>query len=693
MKFLNNMKITQRLTATLALLLVSFIGVLAIFMYYHYVEHQNDIEIAAYNKFNLDVTELSKDMLEARRSEKDFLLRRNEDYITKHANIMAAVKQDIASLKKDSPTPEFTAEVKAVEEALNTYETAVKHMMNTQVTLGLSENLGLQGEMRKAVHDIEEVVNQTDEIQLLATMLMMRRHEKDFLLRENPKYIDAQKQRLERFNAELRRSSLSDFSKDQIAPLAQTYYNKFLALTEGTFAVNETIEKVRTAVHVTEPILAKLSANSTKFANAAALAGEKQGNFLTILFVVLLLLIALSTIVVFLAVSKSITSPLQYFQDAIKKITEGDLTLRLNRKNPDELGDLGRSFDDLLDEKAATLAAAEDENERLNNSIINLIRALDKIADKDFSVSIPVSEDIIGTVAASLNTLTDETSTVLKHVTNVSGRVVDISNKVNNTSDQVIEAAAEEREQIQHAVKALDESSVEMNRIAEEASKANDIAEETIQSAKRAMSTVQDSVTGINAIRETISETEKRIKRLGERSQEISGIVSLINNIAERTHILALNASMHAASAGEAGRGFAVVADEVQRLAENAKQSTEEISSLVNNIRTETFDTVNAMNAVISQVAEGTKLAEQAGVAMGETENTTTSLVSLVKQIANSATQQAESSNTIRDNANSIEQSSLLTEKSLMEQKQSTEQLTEFSQALSESVSVFKLPQ
>ncbi|PID64430.1 MAG: hypothetical protein CR963_00660, partial [Gammaproteobacteria bacterium] len=600
---------------------------------------------------------------------------------------------DIATLIKDSPTPAFTAKVRAVEGALKTYETAAKHMMTTQVELGLSESLGLQGEMRKAVHNIEEAVNNADEVRLLATMLMMRRHEKDFLLRENPKYIDAQKQRFERFNNELRLSSLSEFSKNQIAPLAQTYYDKFLALTKGTFAVNDTIEEVRTAVRIAEPILAQLSGDAAKAANDIATAGEKRGNFLTFLFVGLLVLIALGTVIAFLAVSKSITSPLQYFQDAIKKITEGDLKLRLNRTNPDELGDLGRSFDALLDEKAATLAAAEDENERLNNSIINLIRALDRIADKDFSVSIPVSEDIIGTIAASLNTLTDETSEVLKHVTGVSGQVVDISNEVDSASDQVIEVAAEEREQIQHTVKALETSSEEMNRIAEEASKASEMAEETIQSAKRAMSTVQDSATGINAIRETISETEKRIKRLGERSQEISGIVSLINNIAERTHILALNAAMHAASAGEAGRGFAVVADEVQRLAENAKQSTEEISSLVNNIRTETFDTVNAMNAVISQVAEGTKLAEQAGVAMGETEHTTTSLVGLVKQIANSASQQAESSNTLKENATDIEQSSLLTEKTLMEQKQSTEQLTQFSRALSESVGVFKLPQ
>jgi methyl-accepting chemotaxis protein len=232
-----------------------------------------------------------------------------------------------------------------------------------------------------------------------------------------------------------------------------------------------------------------------------------------------------------------------------------------------------------------------------------------------------------------------------------------------------------------------------MDKIAGEANSANLMAQETIGNAKRALSSVQDSATGINSIRETIFETEKRIKRLGDRSQEISGIVNLINNIAERTHILALNASMHAASAGEAGRGFAVVANEVQRLAENAKQSTEEISTLANSIRTETFDTVTAMNKVISQVAEGTKLAEQAGAAMEQNENTTASLVEMVKQIAGSATAQAKTSNSIRDKATIIEESSRKTEKSLNEQKASTEKLTAFSEVLAESVGVFKLPQ
>ncbi len=169
---------------------------------------------------------------------------------------------------------------------------------------------------------------------------------------------------------------------------------------------------------------------------------------------------------------------------------------------------------------------------------------------------------------------------------------------------------------------------------------------------------MNNTVSGINSTRDVIRETEKRIKRLGERSQEISGAVNLINVIAERTHILALNASMHAASAGEAGRGFAVVADEVQRLAENSRQATQQIAALVNNIQVETADTVNTMNDAITQIVEGSRLAEQAGQQMELTQQTTADLVASVKQIAASSEEQAKAGQELLERADTLKKSS-----------------------------------
>ena len=238
----------------------------------------------------------------------------------------------------------------------------------------------------------------------------------------------------------------------------------------------------------------------------------------------------------------------------------------------------------------------------------------------------------------------------------------------------------------------LEKSVKAMNKIARDAQDASTQADKTIANTESALDTVMSSVEGINSIRNTISETEKRIKRLGERSQEISGIVNLINSIAERTHILALNASMHAASAGEAGRGFAVVADEVQRLAENAREATSEISTVVNNIRVETTDTVTTMNEVISKVAEGTKLAEQAGQSMRETQQATNELVQSVQHIASSSVDQVRINKQLFNRAKQIQESTEQTGREMIQQTKSTDTLVDYSGDLVSIVSVFKLP-
>ena len=207
-----------------------------------------------------------------------------------------------------------------------------------------------------------------------------------------------------------------------------------------------------------------------------------------------------------------------------------------------------------------------------------------------------------------------------------------------------------------------------------------------------ALSSVNNTVSGINSTRDVIRETEKRIKRLGERSQEISGAVNLINVIAERTHILALNASMHAASAGEAGRGFAVVADEVQRLAENSRQATQQIAALVNNIQVETSDTVNTMNDAITQIVEGSRLAEQAGQQMQLTQQTTSDLVASVKQIATSSSEQAKAGQELLERAETLKRSSEQASDRLHEQSGHTNSLVEYAKQLLATVRVFKLP-
>lgn len=411
------------------------------------------------------------------------------------------------------------------------------------------------------------------------------------------------------------------------------------------------------------------------------------------MFAGVLFLTAIGTTLGLFLIYRSIVIPLWHMQRIISQQNSGNDKARVGIFANDELGDLGRAFNRLLDERIKTLSEQSQENETLNTSIIGLIRTLGAIAKKDLSIKVPVSADVTGTISDAVNLLTSETARTLHQVKGYSEKINLISDQLQAQSAVVLQVAEEERVQVAETVSALDLSAKTMTDIAKEARSANSIATSAIDFTQKAQLSVIQTVEGIQTIRGTISETEKRIKRLGDRSQEITSIVNLINTIAERTHILALNASMHAASAGEAGKGFAVVAEEVQRLAENARGATSEISAMVNNIRVETSDTVNIMNKLITQVAEGTKLAEDSGQKMHDTEAATRQLVNHVKSIAVNSMNQANMANRVRDRALLITESTEKTHGKLEEQRVQTDELKNYANSLMERVNVFTLPE
>ena len=262
--------------------------------------------------------------------------------------------------------------------------------------------------------------------------------------------------------------------------------------------------------------------------------------------------------------SRSITRPVHELQATVEKVKAGDIDALADIVRRDEIGDLGRTVNALLQDRIEAQKKAEGESEKLNDSIIDILRAVSKLSQGDLRVQAPVREDVTGALSDAINSMTEATVNALAGV--------------NSSSESV--------------------------RVGSQAGR-----ETALATAK-----------GMNDVRGTIQETGKRIKRLGERSQEIGGIVKLIDDIAERTSVLALNANMQAAVAGEAGRGFRVVADEVQRLAERSKDATDQISKLVSTIQGETNDTIVIMERAIGEVVKGGELAEKAAAQVSNLE-------------------------------------------------------------------------
>lgn len=391
-------------------------------------------------------------------------------------------------------------------------------------------------------------------------------------------------------------------------------------------------------------------------------------------------------------IGRSITRPVRQLTATVQAVAAGDIEARANVSGYDEIAQLGGALDHLLDDKVATLARAERENAQLNDSVIALLRAVSQLSRRDLTARATVTEDVTGPVADAVNQLAAETGRVLAEVSRVADQVAAAAAQVKTKAESVNAAASTQQSEALDTADKLSHASERLSEIARLAQQCNELAQRAAQNTESAVSTVTGAMRGMREIREVIQETGKRIKRLGERSQEISGIVDIINKIAERTTVLALNASMQAAAAGDAGRGFGVVADEVQRLAENTRNAAGQIGALIKGMQIETNDTIGTMENAIGQVVEGSRMAEAAGKQIGDTQGATTALVQSVQQIAASSQEQAQLSVTLRDRAHAMINGVRSTGEQLAAQLEEAVSLTSFSRRLLDSVRVFKLP-
>ncbi len=389
----------------------------------------------------------------------------------------------------------------------------------------------------------------------------------------------------------------------------------------------------------------------------------------------------------------SVSEPIARIQSTLEALSDGDLDARVRWEGRDEFAGLADALDRLLDDRVAGLNRTIRDSEELNTSVIEIMKAVGTIATtKDLGVRVPVTENVTGAIADALNLLTDEMARVLESVGHLANDVAQATFALRGQSDLAITAAAREQREVSMAASELSQAAQALVAVAQRAHQVDQSAGRALVETGEAVRVVGATIEGIVQSRELIRQTEKRIKRLGERTQEIGQVVGILQAISERTGILALNASMKAAAAGEAGRSFAVVADEVKRLSESARESTARIARLVNAIQTEAHETVRAMNDAIGQVVAITRMADDAGQAMRRTQAETGSLVDDVRQIAATSEEQARISSGLQTRADVIREASAETARQLRAQSIETRRLVEYARSLVEEVKVFRTP-
>lgn len=337
-------------------------------------------------------------------------------------------------------------------------------------------------------------------------------------------------------------------------------------------------------------------------------------------------------------------------------------------------------------------SVSEQANRRNQQAILRLLDEMGDLANGDLTVEATVTEDITGAIADSINYAIEALRNLVATINSTSDEVSNAAQESRATAMHLAEASDHQAQQISQANEAIGEVAGAIDEMSRDAGESASVAERSLEVAQTGAKSVRSTIYGMDEIREQIQETSKRIKRLGESSQQIGEIVELIDDISDQTNILALNASMQAAMAGDAGRGFAVVADEVQRLAERSGNATKQIEALVKTIQADTSEAVASMEESTSGVVRGAKLAEGAGDALLEIENVSSRIAELTKAIADRASIQASATNAVTDTMGVIQEITIQTSEGTTQTAGSIGQLADMADDLQQSVAGFRLP-
>ncbi|WP_236025115.1 methyl-accepting chemotaxis protein [Arenibaculum pallidiluteum] len=538
-------------------------------------------------------------LLDARRSEKDFLLRKDEKYAKRNADLVAKAEAIIAEALAQPEAALISEQLTKARTELTSYGSNFAEIVAVQARIGLDENHGLQGALRKSVHDIEASLSGRDQPALTIAMLTLRRHEKDFLARTNPKYVEAFRKVVSDFATALTGSSLPDAVKRDMAEKLAAYERDFLKLTEATLALGAQLKALSEGYARVEPVLEDAFGRQQEVGAAARAASEEVRRKADLLTWVALAVIVAVLSVLSVLIAGGVTRPILALAAAMGRLAGGDRTTAIPAVGRrDEIGrmamavqvfkDNALEMDRLEAEQAQAKARAEQERKA----------ALVRLADR-FEVSV---KGVVETVASAATEMQAAATAMSGTAEEASRQTVAVASASEQTSANV-----------QTVATATEELAASIQEIGRQVSTSTRIASQAVQDARR----TAETMTG-----------------LVEASRQIGAVVEMIQSIAGQTNLLALNATIEAARAGEAGKGFAVVASEVKALANQTANATEEIQARVQEIQGATGGAKAAVENIEGTIARLNEIAGAIAASVEQQGAATRDISSNVQQAA-----------------------------------------------------------
>ncbi len=437
----------------------------------------------------------------------------------------------------------------------------------------------------------------------------------------------------------------------------------------------------------------------------------------TLIFVLIFIALILAALIS-IVVTRSLTIPISRIMNLFSQIGMGDYDARVQAEGTDEIAKMGEALNAMLSNVLSLIQSQEgkellqvekdrieqekklvetekthieEEKEAIQTSLQVLLEEISDVASGDLTKQAKVTEDVTGAIADAFNVMIGQLRNIIKNVQSTTSKVSKAASEIKATAEHLAEGSESQASQIIDTSAAVEEMATSIQQVSESAVLSATVSEQARTNAKQGSEVVQKTISGMNNIRQQVQETAKRIKRLGESSQEIGEIVQLISDIADRTSILALNASIQAAMAGDAGRGFGVVAAEVERLAERSAQATKRIETLIKSVQSETKEAISSMESTTREVVLGSELANEAGKSLSEIEVVSNRLAELLQSISMAAKQQARGSESINSSMNTISDITQQTASGTKQAASSMKELSNLAEDLRSSVSTFKI--
>jgi len=407
----------------------------------------------------------------------------------------------------------------------------------------------------------------------------------------------------------------------------------------------------------------------------------------------MLLALAMGAAGLFLGLSmlgSHILKPVRELVDFSERLGAGDYKARSGVDSADDFGLIAQNLNRTAD-KISRAVFNQEAQETLQRSVTDFLTIVSQIARGDLTLRGKVTNDALGNVVDSVNYMMDNFTKVLERVRNAAIDVSSSANAILASSEQMAQGANQQDQEITNTSSAVEELTVSMKQVSNNAEASAEAARRALDAAEQGNRSVRDTLDGMQRIRSSVQATAKKIKSLGDRSLEISEIVNVINDITEQTNLLALNAAIEAARAGEAGRGFAVVADEVRKLAEHSRTATKDIAALIKAIQAETNEAVVVMEEGTKEVEVGARLADQAGKALEAISSVVRQSAELVQEISLASKQQVRGTEGVANAMQIISSITRQTSQGTRQTARTVEQMVKLSEQLNEALSQFKI--